>query len=213
MREIDAVWNVFETSYVWYMYVHGELRVFGRDLADECKDSKRLTGPARGRHKLAGGETGGGSQKRRGATLAIRDPFRVLLPLRPADQRRRPPRHRDRVLALSRQQAHPPRSFPTASATSHRASRQLSVSCLVFSRTRTLNTAQTLPPMRTKHTPHSLLTFPVYSSAFVMPTEFVIGGGGGQSKTGIKHKPVRWRASFLVLQPTNEACLIALVPC
>ncbi|KAI0356520.1 WD40 repeat-like protein [Trametes cingulata] len=42
--------------------------------------------------------------------------------------------------------------------------------------------------MRTKHTSHSLPSFPVYSSAFVTPNEFVLGGGGGQSKTGIKNK-------------------------
>ncbi|OSC98694.1 WD40 repeat-like protein [Trametes coccinea BRFM310] len=42
--------------------------------------------------------------------------------------------------------------------------------------------------MRTKHTSHSLPSFPVYSSAFVSPTDFVLGGGGGQSKTGIKNK-------------------------
>ncbi|KAH9843963.1 WD40 repeat-like protein [Rhodofomes roseus] len=42
--------------------------------------------------------------------------------------------------------------------------------------------------MRTKHTPHSLPAFPVYSSAFVSENELVLGGGGGQSKTGIKNK-------------------------
>ncbi|EJF62868.1 WD40 repeat-like protein [Dichomitus squalens LYAD-421 SS1] len=42
--------------------------------------------------------------------------------------------------------------------------------------------------MRTKHTSHPLPSFPVYSSAFVSPNEFVLGGGGGQSKTGIKNK-------------------------
>ncbi|KAI0722994.1 WD40 repeat-like protein [Earliella scabrosa] len=42
--------------------------------------------------------------------------------------------------------------------------------------------------MRTKHTAHPLPAFPVYSAAFVTPTEFVLGGGGGQSKTGIKNK-------------------------
>ncbi|TFK92969.1 WD40 repeat-like protein, partial [Polyporus arcularius HHB13444] len=42
--------------------------------------------------------------------------------------------------------------------------------------------------MRTKHTSHPLPSFPVYSCAFVSPTEFVLGGGGGQSKTGIKNK-------------------------
>ncbi|KAI0663153.1 WD40 repeat-like protein [Cubamyces menziesii] len=42
--------------------------------------------------------------------------------------------------------------------------------------------------MRTKHTSHPLPSFPVYSSAFVSSTDFVLGGGGGQSKTGIKNK-------------------------
>jgi len=42
--------------------------------------------------------------------------------------------------------------------------------------------------MRTKHTPHSLPAFPVYSSAFISENELVLGGGGGQSKTGIKNK-------------------------
>ncbi|KAH9927127.1 WD40 repeat-like protein [Epithele typhae] len=42
--------------------------------------------------------------------------------------------------------------------------------------------------MRTQHTAHSLPAFPVYSSAFVSPNELVLGGGGGQSKTGIKNK-------------------------
>ncbi|CCM03377.1 uncharacterized protein FIBRA_05507 [Fibroporia radiculosa] len=42
--------------------------------------------------------------------------------------------------------------------------------------------------MRVKHTPHSFPAFPVYSCAFLSPNELVIGGGGGQSKTGIKNK-------------------------
>jgi len=42
--------------------------------------------------------------------------------------------------------------------------------------------------MRTKHTSHSLSAFPVYSCAFVSANELVLGGGGGQSKTGIKNK-------------------------
>ncbi|KAI0736108.1 WD40 repeat-like protein [Fomitopsis betulina] len=42
--------------------------------------------------------------------------------------------------------------------------------------------------MRTQHTPHSLPAFPVYSSAFISEHELVLGGGGGQSKTGIKNK-------------------------
>ena len=45
--------------------------------------------------------------------------------------------------------------------------------------------------MRTKHSVHSLPAFPVYSSAFVSPNELVLGGGGGQSRSGIKNKLVR----------------------
>lgn len=44
--------------------------------------------------------------------------------------------------------------------------------------------------MRTKHTPHPLPAFPVYSSAFISEHELVLGGGGGQSKTGVKNKLV-----------------------
>ncbi|KAG6832950.1 hypothetical protein H0H92_004834 [Tricholoma furcatifolium] len=42
--------------------------------------------------------------------------------------------------------------------------------------------------MRTSHTPHSLPTFPVFSSSFLSENELVLGGGGGSSKTGIKNK-------------------------
>lgn len=45
--------------------------------------------------------------------------------------------------------------------------------------------------MRPKHTQHTLSTFPVYSSAFLSPTQLVLGGGGGASKTGIKNKIAR----------------------
>ena len=44
--------------------------------------------------------------------------------------------------------------------------------------------------MRTKHASHPLPAFPVYSSAFISEHELVLGGGGGQSKTGIKNKLV-----------------------
>ena len=47
--------------------------------------------------------------------------------------------------------------------------------------------------MRTRHTAHSTPTFPVYSAAFLSPTELILGGGGGASKTGIKNKLVRHR--------------------
>ncbi|TFK43366.1 WD40 repeat-like protein [Crucibulum laeve] len=42
--------------------------------------------------------------------------------------------------------------------------------------------------MRARHTPHSLPSFPVYSSAFLSENQLVLGGGGGASKTGIKNK-------------------------
>ena len=45
--------------------------------------------------------------------------------------------------------------------------------------------------MRARHTAHSTPTFPVYSAAFLSPSELVLGGGGGASKTGIKNKLVR----------------------
>ena len=47
--------------------------------------------------------------------------------------------------------------------------------------------------MRARHTAHSTPTFPVYSAAFLSPTELILGGGGGASKTGIKNKLVRRR--------------------
>ncbi|KAF4600856.1 hypothetical protein EYR38_005501 [Pleurotus pulmonarius] len=42
--------------------------------------------------------------------------------------------------------------------------------------------------MRVRHTPHSLPTFPVYSSAFLSPNDLVLGGGGGSTKSGIKNR-------------------------
>ncbi|KAI0921414.1 hypothetical protein AcW1_004599 [Taiwanofungus camphoratus] len=42
--------------------------------------------------------------------------------------------------------------------------------------------------MRTKHTLHALPAFPVYSCAFLSSSELVLGGGGGQSRSGIKNK-------------------------
>ncbi|KAF8076223.1 WD40 repeat-like protein [Lyophyllum atratum] len=42
--------------------------------------------------------------------------------------------------------------------------------------------------MRTRHSPHSLPAFPVYSSSFLSETELVLGGGGGASRSGIKNK-------------------------
>ncbi|KAF9535113.1 WD40-repeat-containing domain protein [Crepidotus variabilis] len=42
--------------------------------------------------------------------------------------------------------------------------------------------------MRPKHTQHPLPSFPVYACAFLTPNEFVLGGGGGASRSGIKNK-------------------------
>jgi hypothetical protein len=44
--------------------------------------------------------------------------------------------------------------------------------------------------MRTQHKAHSLPLFPVYTAAFLSPSELVIGGGGGAGRTGIKNKLV-----------------------
>jgi len=45
--------------------------------------------------------------------------------------------------------------------------------------------------MRPHHTAHSLPSFPVYSCAFLSAEKFVLGGGGGASRSGIKNKLVR----------------------
>ncbi|KAF7800109.1 hypothetical protein EIP86_011354 [Pleurotus ostreatoroseus] len=50
--------------------------------------------------------------------------------------------------------------------------------------------------MRAKHSSHSLAAFPVYSSAFVSSTELVLGGGGGQSRTGVKNKLRLYNVNF-----------------
>ncbi|EKM59434.1 uncharacterized protein PHACADRAFT_249924 [Phanerochaete carnosa HHB-10118-sp] len=42
--------------------------------------------------------------------------------------------------------------------------------------------------MRVCHTLHQLSSFPVYSCAFLSSDELVLGGGGGQSRTGVKNK-------------------------
>lgn len=44
--------------------------------------------------------------------------------------------------------------------------------------------------MRPRHTPHILSSFPIYSCAFLSGNRFVLGGGGGASRTGIKNKLV-----------------------
>ncbi|KAG8761415.1 hypothetical protein FRC14_003828 [Serendipita sp. 396] len=42
--------------------------------------------------------------------------------------------------------------------------------------------------MRPQHTSHTLGGFPVYSSSFLSSTRLVLGGGGGQGKTGVKNQ-------------------------
>ncbi|KAI0033803.1 WD40 repeat-like protein [Vararia minispora EC-137] len=42
--------------------------------------------------------------------------------------------------------------------------------------------------MRARHVQHSTPAFPVYSAVFLSDTDLVLGGGGGNSKTGIKNK-------------------------
>ncbi|KAG5635779.1 hypothetical protein H0H81_010139 [Sphagnurus paluster] len=42
--------------------------------------------------------------------------------------------------------------------------------------------------MRTRHAPHAVPGFPVYSSSFISENELVLGGGGGQSRSGVKNK-------------------------
>ncbi|KAH9071675.1 WD40 repeat-like protein [Lactarius deliciosus] len=59
--------------------------------------------------------------------------------------------------------------------------------------------------MRARHTAHSTPSFPVYSAAFLSPTELVLGGGGGTSKTGIKNKLRLYHVDeFLTLKLANE---------
>ena len=45
--------------------------------------------------------------------------------------------------------------------------------------------------MRARHVAHAVPAFPVYSAAFLSPSELLLGGGGGSSKSGIKNKLVR----------------------
>jgi prolactin regulatory element-binding protein len=45
--------------------------------------------------------------------------------------------------------------------------------------------------MRTQHTLHPLSAFPVYSAGFLSDTRFVLGGGGGTGRSGIRNKLVR----------------------
>ncbi|KIL00279.1 hypothetical protein PAXRUDRAFT_29921 [Paxillus rubicundulus Ve08.2h10] len=49
--------------------------------------------------------------------------------------------------------------------------------------------------MRAPHTAHPFPAFPVYSCAFVADDQFVVGGGGGASRTGIKNKLRLFRVS------------------
>lgn len=45
--------------------------------------------------------------------------------------------------------------------------------------------------MRTQHILHPLSAFPVYSAGFLTDTRFVLGGGGGTGRSGIRNKLVR----------------------
>ncbi|KAF9247145.1 quinon protein alcohol dehydrogenase-like superfamily [Melanogaster broomeanus] len=49
--------------------------------------------------------------------------------------------------------------------------------------------------MRAPHTAHPFPAFPVYSCAFLADDQFVAGGGGGASRTGIKNKLRLFRVS------------------
>lgn len=42
--------------------------------------------------------------------------------------------------------------------------------------------------MRVRHTAHPFSSFPVYSCAFLSSDELVVGGGGGQTRSGVKNK-------------------------
>lgn len=44
--------------------------------------------------------------------------------------------------------------------------------------------------MRPKHAMHTLEGFPIYSSAFLSPSKLLLGGGGGQARSGVKNKIV-----------------------
>ncbi|KIP09202.1 hypothetical protein PHLGIDRAFT_103212 [Phlebiopsis gigantea 11061_1 CR5-6] len=59
--------------------------------------------------------------------------------------------------------------------------------------------------MRVHHTSHPLPAFPVYSCSFVAPDELVLGGGGGQSRSGVKNKLRLYKVeSFKRLDPLDE---------
>ena len=53
------------------------------------------------------------------------------------------------------------------------------------------NTPAPTARMRARHVAHAVPAFPVYSAAFLSPSELLLGGGGGSSKSGIKNKLVR----------------------
>ena len=65
--------------------------------------------------------------------------------------------------------------------------------------------------MRTKHAAHPLPAFPVYSCAFVSPNEVVLGGGGGQSRSGIKNKLVR-TLTCLIAEHVVTAPAVETIP-
>ncbi|THH20133.1 hypothetical protein EW146_g1141 [Bondarzewia mesenterica] len=59
--------------------------------------------------------------------------------------------------------------------------------------------------MRARHVAHGVPSFPVYSSAFLSPSELILGGGGGSSKSGIKNKLRLYRVDeFLSMKLVDE---------
>jgi hypothetical protein len=57
------------------------------------------------------------------------------------------------------------------------------------------------PTMRTQHTAHTIESFPINCAAFLSPTELVLGGGGGNSRSGVKNRLVR-----RILGPRRPQC-------
>ncbi|ETW84544.1 hypothetical protein HETIRDRAFT_473217 [Heterobasidion irregulare TC 32-1] len=59
--------------------------------------------------------------------------------------------------------------------------------------------------MRARHVAHAVPAFPVYSAAFLSPSELLLGGGGGSSKSGIKNKLRLYRVDeFLSMKLADE---------
>jgi len=64
--------------------------------------------------------------------------------------------------------------------------------------------------MRAKHHPHTLQKFPVYSAAWSSDDVVALGGGGGaNSRTGIKNKVVRLREFGYLLPEGSDNVLRA----